>query len=56
MRLTDKKRFRVDKKGKLILQVEEKYFDITYSTIEYSWRDAKVEDITRNIKLKGVSK
>ena len=54
MKLTDRKRFRVDKKGKLILQVEEKYFDIAYSTTEYRWRDAKVEDITRNIELKGV--
>jgi len=48
------KRFRVDKKGKLILQVEEKYYDVPFNTTEYRWRDAKVEDITRNMKLKGV--
>ena len=54
MKLTDLKRFRVDKKGKLILQVEEKYYDVPFNTTEYRWRDARVEDITRNMKLKGV--
>ena len=58
MRLTGKKRFRVDKKGRLILQVQYSYLGMggIYSSTEYVWRDAKVEDITRDmeIDMKGI--
>lgn len=45
--LTRKTRFRADKNGKLILQVQEKYEafgDFTPSS--YRWRDANISDIT----------
>jgi len=57
MRLTGKKRFRVDKKGRLILQVQYSYLGMgIYSSTEYVWRDAKVEDIAKdmNIDMKGI--
>lgn len=53
-RLTLKRRYRMNKNGELVLQVqvEEIWFDGFWKT-EYKWRDAKIEDLTIFEKSKG---
>ena len=60
-KLTGSRRFRADKKGRLILQVERNYYVTNNAggvigTDHYTdFRDAKVEDISINTLSKGVA-
>ena len=53
-RLTGKRRYRVDEHGKVILQVQERYYfngghgHLPVSNKVPTWRDATVEDLTEH--------